>query len=210
MEPWILADTTMSTDKPFSAACERNRDAILGILRPLLAESVGVLEIGSGTGQHAVHFARHMPHLRWQCSDRAERLPGIRLWLDEAGLPGTPAPLALDVGQADAPGRFDAVFTANTLHILPWPRVEQLFARAPQWLNPGGRLVVYGPFHRDGHATSAGNAAFDRALRSEDPAQGIRDVEAVAALAEAAGLRLEADHPMPANNRCLVWRAPTG
>src|SRR3954452_19684801 len=119
---------TMDASKPFSPACERNRDPILEVLRVHFAKARSVLEIGSGSGQHAVHFAAAMPWLQWQCTDRAEHLPGIRAWLDEAGLPNTPAPVELDVAHGSWPStRFDAVFTANTLHIMGWEEVEALF-----------------------------------------------------------------------------------
>ena len=118
----------MQTEKPFSPACERNRDPILEVLRVHFAKVRSVLEIGSGSGQHAVHFAAAMPWLQWQCSDRAEYLPGIRAWLDEARLPNTPAPVELDVAQGSwPPTNFDAVFSANTLHIMGWGEVEALF-----------------------------------------------------------------------------------
>lgn len=194
-------------DKPFSPACARNAEPILAILRERLVGRDTVLEIGSGTGQHAVHFAAALPWLQWQSSDRAEHLPGIRLWLDEAALSNTLPPLALDVDGAWPATRYDAVFSANTLHILAWPSVQQLFAKLPAVLAPGGLLIVYGPFNYAGHFTSPSNAAFDAALKAQDPAMGIRDFEAVFELAEAASLRLLEDHAMPANNRCLVWQA---
>ena len=119
------------TDKPFAPACERNRDPILAVLRAHFADRTRVLEIGSGTGQHAVYFAAAMPYLVWQTSDVAENLPGIRAWLDEAALPNTPPPLELDVDTASGRATpFDAMFSANTLHIMSWPEVETLFARA--------------------------------------------------------------------------------
>src|SRR5690606_23419883 len=136
------------TDKPFAPACERNREPILSVLRAHFADRRAVLEIGSGTGQHAVYFAAAMPWLRWQCSDRAEHLPGIRAWLDEATLDNTPPPLALDVA-ADAwpradtdDGRFDAAFSANTLHIMGWPEVQAFFAGVGRVLGDGGVLVA--------------------------------------------------------------------
>ncbi|MCB1888686.1 MAG: DUF938 domain-containing protein [Rhodocyclaceae bacterium] len=200
--------TEVTPDKPFSPACERNREPILAALRPLLADARQVLEVGSGTGQHAVHFAAAMRWLTWQCSDRAAMLPGIRRWLAETGLANTPPPLVLDVDAPGRPGRFDAVFTANTLHILGWPQVERLFAWLPEVLVPGGRVVVYGPFHQDGRPTSPGNAAFDQQLRLADPASGIRDFAAVDRLARSVGLVPHADQPMPANNRLCAWRQP--
>lgn len=196
----------MPMDKPHAPSCERNREPILAVLREHFAHRRAALEIGSGTGQHAVHFAAAMPHLEWQCSDREANLPGIRLWLDEAALSNTPDPIALDVNGAWPARRYDAVFSANTLHIMGWPEVERLFAALPGVLAADATLVVYGPFNVDGRFTSESNAAFDAQLRARAPQQGLRDVEAVDALARGAGLVRVADRPMPANNRCLVWR----
>jgi cyclopropane fatty-acyl-phospholipid synthase-like methyltransferase len=196
--------------KPFSPACERNRDPILAHLRRLLAGARTVLEIGSGTGQHAVHFAAALPHLSWQASDRAENLPGIRLWLDEAALANTPPPLQLDVGGDWPARRFDAVYSANTLHIMAWHEVERLFRRLPQVLAEGGAAIVYGPFHRDGLPTSASNAAFDLDLRARAAHMGVRDLARVDALAAAAGLRGMTVEPMPANNLLVAWRRAPG
>jgi cyclopropane fatty-acyl-phospholipid synthase-like methyltransferase len=193
-------------DKPFAPACERNREPILQVLRDAFAACRSVLEIGSGTGQHAVHFAAAMPWLQWQCSDRAGQLPGVRAWLAEAALPNTPAPLELDVDGAWPQARYDAVFSANTLHIMGWPQVERLFARLPAVTGDGAMLAIYGPFNRDGRFTSDSNAAFDRSLKARDPRMGLRDAGAVGALARAAGFELARDHAMPANNRCLVWQ----
>ena len=192
--------------KPWSAACERNRAPILAVLLEQFADRQRVLEVGSGTGQHAVHFAAALPQLSWQTSDRPEWLPGIRLWLAEAGFPNTPPPLTLDVTGPWPAEQFDAVFSANTLHIMGWPEVEALFAALPAVLAPDARLTIYGPFNYDGRFTSPSNAAFDAALRADDPKRGIRDFEAVDALARAIGLRLVEDRAMPANNRCAVWR----
>lgn len=204
----------MTSAKPYAPACERNRDPILAVLRTHFADRHRVLEVGSGTGQHAVHFAAALPQLVWQCTDRAEHLPGIRLWLDEAGLANTPPPFALDVGGAwpgDADAacpHFDAVFSANTLHILGWTGVEAFFAGVGRVLERahGGVLAVYGPFNYGGAYTSDSNRAFDDWLRTRDPLSGIRDFEAVDALARGSALQLVADVALPANNRCLVWR----
>ena len=199
-------------DKPHSPACERNREPILAVLRTHFADRRQVLEIGSGTGQHAVHFAAAMRWLTWQCSDRAAYLPGIRLWLDEAGLANTPAPVELDVAVGTWPRagegkiRFDAAFSANTLHIMGWPEVEALFAGLGTALADGATLVMYGPFNIGGAYASDSNRDFDASLRARDPRMGIRDVEAVDALARAIGLQLVDDIAMPANNRCLVWQ----
>ena len=194
------------SEKPHAPACERNREPILAVLREHFADRKKVLEIGSGTGQHAVHFAAALPHLIWQTSDVAEHLPGIRMWLDEASLPNTPAPVEIDVNGPWPAGEFDAVFSANTLHIMGWDEVQHLFASLPPLLSGGARLAIYGPFNYQDRFTSASNAAFDAQLRERNPKRGIRDFEAVDALAQAAGLQLRDDHAMPANNRCIVWQ----
>ncbi|MCY7312053.1 MAG: class I SAM-dependent methyltransferase [Pseudoxanthomonas sp.] len=200
----------MDNDKPYSPACERNRDPILEVLRGHLAGCRHVLEIGSGTGQHAVHFADAMPWLTWQCSDRAEYSPGIRRWLADAALPNTPLPLTLDVSGAWPVQSFDAVYSANTLHIMGWDEVQALFAGvAALFARDGGegRLAVYGPFNIGGEFTSDSNREFDASLRVRDPRMGLRDLDAVDALASSAGLSLVEDAAMPANNRLLVWAA---
>jgi hypothetical protein len=194
-------------EKPFSPSCERNRDPILAVLRTHFADRHDVIEIGSGSGQHAVHFAAAMPWLTWQCSDVADNLPGITAWLDDARLPNTPAPIALDVTRGPWPLRaFDALFTANTLHIMEWDAVRALFAALSSVLARDATVVAYGPFNDDGGYTSASNRDFDAWLKARDPRSGIRDFAAVHALARDAGLRLADDLAMPANNRCLIWR----
>ena len=195
-----------SMEKPCAPACERNREPILEVLRDHFADRRAVLEIGSGTGQHAIFFAAQLPHLLWQTSDRAENLSGIKAWLDEAGLPNTPPALELDVTGAWPAQRYDAVFSANTLHIMPWAVVERLFAGLPDVLADQAKVAIYGPFNYGGRFTSESNAAFDLRLRENAPHQGIRDFEKVNALAEMAGLELVEDRAMPSNNRCLVWR----
>jgi len=192
-------------DRPYSASCDRNREPILAVLRQHFADRKRVLEIGSGTGQHAVHFAAALPHLTWQTSDLPENHEGIRLWLDEAALPNTPAPLALDARGPWPQARYDAVFTANTLHIMSWPEVQALFAALPAVLADDARLAIYGPFNYGGAFTSPSNAQFNVTLKGWGAHMAIRDFEAVDALARGAGLRLLEDREMPANNRCLVW-----
>ena len=195
------------TDKPFAPACERNRDPILAVLRAHFCDRDEVLEIGSGTGQHAVHFAAAMPKLRWQTSDVAENLPGVRAWLDAANLANTPPPIELDVTANDWPTkRYDAVFSANTLHIMSWPEVESLFRALGRITSDDAKLAIYGPFNYGGAYTSASNAAFDESLKARAPHMGIRDMEAVDALARNVGFALIDDVPMPANNRTLVWQ----
>ncbi len=197
------------SDRPYAPSCDRNRDPILQVLQRQFADRRQVLEIGSGTGQHAVHFAAALSQLTWQCSERAEHLPGIAQWLEAAALPNTPSALALDVREGPWPRTgYDAVFTSNTLHIMGWDAVQAFFAGVGQLLanSADGMLVVYGPFNYGGAFTSDSNRDFDAWLKARDPASGIRDAEAVDALAQAQGLALQEDVAMPANNRCLVWR----
>lgn len=205
------------TAKPYAESCERNRAPILAVLQRHLGDARHVLEIGSGTGQHAVYFAAALPWLCWQTSDHADHLPGIRQWLAEAALPNTPPPFELQAVAGTSPGlqpsppgaddaRFDAVFTANTLHIMGWDNVQALFAGLPALIAAGARLIVYGPFNYGGTFTSDSNRVFDGWLKARDPRSGIRDFEAVDALARAQGLVLVEDVAMPANNRLLVWQ----
>lgn len=196
----------LASDKPTSPASERNRDPILAVLRRFFADRRHVLEVGSGTGQHAVHFAAHLPMLTWQASDRVENLPGIRAWLDEAALPNTPAPLEFDVGTQWPALRVDAVFSANTLHIMRWSEVEALFAGLAAITTEDAKLAVYGPFNYGGRFTSASNAAFDASLKARAQHMGIRDLAAVDRLAASAGFRLCDDIGMPSNNRLLTWQ----
>jgi SAM-dependent methyltransferase len=204
-----LRQATMSdkTALPCSEACERNKGPILAILKNLLAAPGLVLEIGAGTGQHAVHFARHLPHLEWLPTDRGEWLDALRERVRREGLPNLRAPIELDVNSNRwAIESADAVYSANTLHIMAWPEAEAFFRGVGRTLAPRGRLAVYGPFRFEGNDTSASNAEFDAYLRRRDAASGIRDFEAVDALAAAVGLQLAANHAMPANNQLLVWR----
>ena len=214
MKTSAYADPSDPAPLPESPACERNRAPILDVLREAFATRRHVLEIGSGTGQHAVHFAAAMPWQHWQGSDRAGQDLGLTRRLAEAALPNTPAPLDLDVAHGPwpvaAPGtaRFDAAFTANTLHIMGWDAVEACFAGLGAVLGDDAVLVVYGPFNVGGAFTSDSNRDFDAMLRARDPQSGLRDLEAVDALAARIGLRLHADVAMPAHNRCLVWQRP--
>ncbi|OZA48020.1 MAG: methylase [Hydrogenophilales bacterium 17-61-76] len=171
-------------NKPYSESCEQNREPILAVLREAFADRRRLLEIGSGTGQHAVYFAPELPQLVWQTADVRAYHPGIHAWLDEAALPNVLPPLELDVNQTHwHSGRYDAVFSANTLHIMGWPEVVRFFAGVGNVLEPGGVLVVYGPFNYNGQFTSDSNARFDAWLKARDPASGVRDFEAVDALA---------------------------
>jgi hypothetical protein len=191
---------------PHSEACERNKGPIVAVLREWFADATRVLEIGSGTGQHAVHFARELPHLTWQPTDRAEYLGGLRARLAEEGPANVRPPLELDVAVRPWPDvEADALYTANTLHIMGWIDVQSLFDALAEHPARWRRLALYGPFNYGGRHTSESNAAFDAQLRARDARSGLRDFEALDALATAAGYRLAGDHAMPANNRLLTY-----
>jgi cyclopropane fatty-acyl-phospholipid synthase-like methyltransferase len=198
------------SDKPSARSVERNSAPILEVLKKHFSQVKRVLEIGSGTGQHAVHFATEFPGAQWQTSDVETALPGIRRWLEDARLPNLPPPLSLDVSGPwpvrPREARYDAVFTANTLHIIGWPEVQRLFAGLNDVVAEDAVLAVYGPFNYNGAFTSDSNREFDELLKQHYPGSGIRDFEAVNALAESIGFKLIADHPMPSNNRTLVWQ----
>lgn len=188
----------------FSQACENNKTPILQVLSRLLPHSQRVLEVGGGTGQHAVHFAKHLPYLTWQSSEQPAYLPDLNARIQQAALANLPAPLALDIRcSAYTAKKVDAIFTANTLHIMPWQVVERLFQRLDEFCLPEAALCIYGPFNYNGQFTSASNAAFNQQLQQRDPLMGIRNIEAVIALANQAGFSLQQDYPMPANNRLL-------
>ena len=192
--------------KPYSEACEQNKEPILTVLREVFNEPALILEIGAGTGQHAVHFPRELPHLDWQPTDQADYLPGIQLWIAEAGLPNLRQPLELDTRSESWPvARVAGAFSANTTHIMNWSAVEGLFRGIGPTLQPGGAFCLYGPFNYGGRYISASNAEFDLLLKQRDPASGIRDFDDLDRLARENGLRLRQDYPMPANNRTLVW-----
>jgi len=192
-------------NKPYAESCDQNRDPILAVLAPLLRERRRLLEIGSGTGQHAVYFAAALPHLTWQSSDRAEQLPGMRLWIEEAELGNLPPPIELDVLHDWPAERFEAIFSANSAHIMGLDAVEAMFAGVGAHLEPGGLFALYGPFSRDGQHTSPSNARFDAWLRAQDPRMGVRDQRQLEQFATRHGLRLQAEHTMPVNNFILVW-----
>ena len=192
---------------PFSEACERNKQPIGDVLQHRLPDSARVLEIGAGTGQHAVYFGRIRPDLIWQASDVASNVPDLSRRFEHEAPDRLAPPITLDVAdQAQWPaGPFDAVYTANTLHIMPWELTPLLLAGAARCLRPGGQLILYGPFHDAGRHTSASNQAFDRSLRQRDPVMGIRDAVEVAALAARHEFEQQADLALPANNRILIF-----
>ena len=195
---------------PVAPAAERNAAAILGVLGFEYAGMETVLEIGSGTGQHAVAAATAFPALVWQPTDVEERLPGIEARIAAAALRNISAPLALDVHNAAPPGRFDAVFTANTLHIINQDGVRRLVALAAQSLRQGGRLACYGPFRRNGRLSTPSNAAFDASLRARGAGMGIRDLEWVDELCASAGLDRVRTYAVPANNLLVIWDKTDG
>jgi len=183
--------------KPFSEACERNREPILAVLKRVFSKSERVLEIGSGTGQHAAYFSAALPHVAWQASDVAEHLPGIRMWGVD--------PIELDVDRPWPRVDADAVFSANTAHIMSWPQVERMFKGIGD-MDSVRVFCLYGPFSYGGRHTLDSNARFDAMLRARDPSSGVRAFEDVVALARGCGMVVEEDIAMPANNRLLVFR----
>ncbi|WP_109479559.1 DUF938 domain-containing protein [Paraburkholderia sp. C35] len=189
-------------------AAERNREPILAVLARVLPASGTVLEIASGTGQHAIHFAAALPQLVWQPSDADdEARASIAAWTAHSGLANVRAPLALDVRNASwGIEAADAIVCINMIHISPWASAQALIDGAGRLLGPGGVLFLYGPYRRGGAHTAPSNAAFDAQLQSRNPEWGVRDMEAVVALADAAGFIAEAPVEMPANNFSLVFR----
>ena len=201
----------MPRDLPFSQASENNKGPILDVLLSRLERSHAVLEVGSGTGQHAVHFAPVLPHLIWHTSDLEPAHAGINAWISQCPSSNLRTPRLLDVRREGWQARveklaIDAVYSANTAHIMHWEAVCSLFAGTGQLLPPAGLLLLYGPFSYGGEHTSDGNRTFDESLRARDPGMGIRDLHALDALAVAAGLELAQDQSMPANNRLLIWQ----
>ena len=194
---------------PFSQACERNKDIIFDTIKAHLDTATKVLEIGSGTAQHAMHFAQSCPHLSWQTSDQSFYLDGIRAQLSNNNIVNVLPPLELDVNQSawvSDSTVYDIVYTANTLHIMRWGDVQAFFAGLGQVTKSGSLLIVYGPFKYAGEFTSHSNGGFDQSLRAGGQGSAIRDFEAVNQLAIANGFRLLMDVSMPANNQCLVWQ----
>jgi SAM-dependent methyltransferase len=202
---WTDSSNQESSVLPFSEACERNKDPILWILEAALAGCSQVLEIGSGTGQHAVYFSGRLPHLTWHPTEQLRYLADLTTRVQSEGGANLRPPTVLDVNQSVWPVRaVDAMFTANTLHIMSWDEVGALFQGVGQVLAPGGVFCIYGPFRYDGRYTSSSNQDFDGMLQARDTRSGIRDIRAVTTLAAEVGLRLAADHDLPAFNRLIV------
>jgi SAM-dependent methyltransferase len=193
---------------PHSEACERNKAPILAALRRWLPVRGWVLEIGSGTGQHVVHFAPRFPKLSWQPSGRDDEIGGLKLRIERETGANVLPPITLDVTGAWPDHGFDAVYSSNTAHIMSWPEVQRMIVGVGKCLRPGGVFCLYGPFHVGGASTSPSNAEFDRHLQARDPGMGLRDVEALESLAERHQMRLEAREAMPANNQLLVFLKP--
>jgi cyclopropane fatty-acyl-phospholipid synthase-like methyltransferase len=197
----------MQPSKPFSPSSEENKQVILEVLKPLLSESKNVLEVASGTGQHAAYFAEQMPHLQWQTSDLKENHPGIRQWIAEAALQNIALPIPLNVSTDPWPEKtFDVVFSANSFHIMKQQNVIDFFTNISSKINKRGFIIIYGPFNYDGRFTSESNARFDAILQSRNCGSGIKDFESCNTLAEIGGFRLIEDFEMPQNNRILVWQ----
>ncbi|WGL15448.1 DUF938 domain-containing protein [Microbulbifer bruguierae] len=191
---------------PDAPSTGRNREPILQELERLLAHSRRVLEVGSGTGQHATYFAPRLPQLTWQTSERRENLHEVQAWLAHRPADNLPPSLELDVTGTWPELQVDTVFTANTLHIMPAAAVEIFFRRLPQILEPGGQLIVYGPVKIAGEYIGPGNAGFDVWLKEQDPLRGIRDLEWLDLLAAAQDLSRVENNFLPANNQLMVWQ----
>lgn len=196
----------MTNDLPYSQACENNKAPILEKLQAIFTSPGKVLEIGTLTGQHAVHFAQAMPHLQWQPSDHPEAADLCRLRLEQAALPNILPVVELDVSDANWPvDTFKWAFSANTAHIMAWSEVEQMFRGIGERLPEDGAFCLYGPFNNQGEYSSDSNRRFDQQLRSQAAHMGIRDLVDLNVLAESAGMTLAENHAMPANNRLLVF-----
>jgi len=193
-------------NKPFSQSCENNKQPILQRLQTIFHSPQTVWEIGSGTGQHGCFFAESLPHLIWQTTDREENICGINRWIEESESAKLPKSLTLNVTDQDWPCQaIDALFTANTLHIMHSHEVESLFTGLEKYLTDTATVCIYGPFNYHGDYTSASNAQFDQWLKARDPESGIRDFEVIENLASKAGLFINNDFEMPSNNRLLVF-----
>jgi cyclopropane fatty-acyl-phospholipid synthase-like methyltransferase len=192
--------------KPNAPSALRNQNAILEVISVEFQDCKAVLEIGSGTGQHAIFFASQMSWLTWQTSDLVANHHGINAWLEDADLDNVKAPLVLDVEEPlQTDDKFDAVFSANTAHIMSIAAVESMFSTAGRCLIGGGRFCLYGPFSQNGKFSSDSNREFDANLRSQDPAMGIRDLEILDGFAETSGLHRTSLYAMPSNNMISIW-----
>ncbi|VAW52135.1 hypothetical protein MNBD_GAMMA06-2237 [hydrothermal vent metagenome] len=191
-------------NKPYSESCDQNKAAIFSIIAPVLSSVTNVLEIGSGTGQHALYFAKKIPHLKWHTSDCCSYIEGINMWLDDVDQKNVLPPFELNVSESQWPTLVvDTIFTANTLHIMSDEDVENFISGAAQLLDSQGGLLIYGPFNYDGSFTSESNERFDRWLKDRDVKSGIKNFEEIVSLVKKNGMRLVTDYEMPENNRIL-------
>jgi len=196
-----------TSSKPYSEACERNRNPIVEILKRVFTQPALILEIGSGTGQHAIYFGKHLPHITWQTSDVSAHHTGIQHWLNDANLPNVLPPLELDVQFSTWPiDEVDGVFAANVAHIMAWPEVEKMLMGIAKILKPHSLFCLYGPFKYNSKFTSESNARFDQMLRDQQQHMGIRNIEEITGILSKIGLHLIEDNAMPANNQLLVWQ----
>lgn len=195
-------------EKPFAPACERNKDPILEVLQSVITrDDRRLLEIGSGTGQHAVYFAPHFPQVEWYPTDVTANLKGINMWLDEAKIKNIQRPTRVEIGKDELPKlKFDVIFTANTFHIMHWKECKSLIKQFGGRLREGSRVAIYGPFKYDGKFTTPSNEEFDQSLKEKDPLSGIRNFEDVNNAMVKNGFELVMDYAMPANNQMLVYR----
>ena len=194
-------------NRPYAESCEQNKQPILGVLKETFTDAGKLLEIGSGTGQHAVYFSQHLDNIIWQPSEMRDQIAGIDLWLKDVEHDRIQKPQLLDVAEEDWPfDTMDYVFTANTTHIMTWSHVVSMFKGIAQILKSGGKFAQYGPFNYQGQYTSESNARFDEWLKNRDPVSAIRDFEELEKLAQENDMRLLKDYEMPANNRILIWQ----
>jgi cyclopropane fatty-acyl-phospholipid synthase-like methyltransferase len=197
----------MQTEKPFSAACERNKDPILDVLKRVITrDDKRLLEVGSGSGQHAVYFAPQFPWMEWYPTDVQANLAGMKLWFEEYRIPTIQKPQRMEVGKDELPKlKFEIIFTANTFHIMHWKECKSLMKMFGGRLREGAKVIIYGPFKYEGQFTSESNAEFDQSLKAQDPLMGIRSFEDVHNAMVKNGFELTFDQDMPANNQMLVF-----
>lgn len=194
-------------NRPYAESCDDNKQVIFEVIKKEFSDAGKLLEIGSGTGQHALYFAEQLPDIIWHPTEMEENVAGINLWIEDATHDRIQSPQILDVKNSCWKfNDIDYVFTANTTHIMSWSHVISMFEGVGKILNSKGKFMQYGPFNYQGEFTSESNARFDQWLKSRDPVSGIRNFEDLVALASANGLHLYEDYEMPANNRILVWQ----
>ena len=196
-------------EKPFSKYCENNKQPILEVIAQYFTDDGVVLEIGSGTGQHAMYFAEKLPHIYWQTSERSDHIEGVNQWLNAYRKYNLGRPFEIDVKQDKWPiDKVKGIFSANTSHIMRWQSVEKMFQHSGELLLPSHYFCLYGPVNINGEYTSDSNKQFDQFLRSDNPKMGLRNLEDLQELAKTNGLEFVQKHDMPANNFIMVWQKP--